>query len=289
MALALSASLTRFTTCARNPVLSRPSEHLREACPARRSEPSPKRPRFPGMSPSLRLLAAGFLLLLGRPSLGDDPLWAQHPPRALRVDFGEGWADRWIEVRLASRSNRFFTVEVDGEPVLKVESTRSASAVWHRVAPASGDGHVLSWRWKVDGSLTGNRREREKRGDDYAARFFVIFDGEPFTRRARALCYVWAASEQVGSVYRNPYFPDVVTVVLQSGDARSGAWVMEERDVIRDYREAFGEPPDVLVAVAVMVDTDNTGSSATAWFDAITLEPARSEALSENPPDPTGR
>lgn len=115
----------------------------------------------------------------------------------------------------------------------------------------------------------GNRREREKPGDDYAARFFVIFDGEPFSRSARAICYVWAASEPVVSRYRNPYFSNVVTIVLRSGDELTGEWVREERDFMADYREAFGELPSSVTAVAVMADTDDTGGHATSWFTDI--------------------
>jgi hypothetical protein len=36
-------------------------------------------------------------------------------------------------------------------------------------------------------------------------------------------------------------------------------------------RRIFGEDPITLHALAVMVDTDNTDSRATAWFSAITL------------------
>ncbi len=129
----------------------------------------------------------------------------------------------------------------------------------------------MAWRWRLEATLTGNRSEREKRGDDFAARFFVIFDGQPFSRSARAICYVWAASEPVGSRYRNPYFSNVLTIVLRSGDELAGEWVSEERDFMADYREAFGELPSSVTAVAVMADTDDTGRRATSWFADIRL------------------
>jgi hypothetical protein len=229
-----------------------------------------------------RLATVAALLALSGQPFGRE-LGAQDAPATLRLDFGGAWADRWTEVKLARRANRFIAVELEGAAALKVESAGSASALWHPVGPAAAQGGIVSWRWRVDRPLTGNGREREKRGDDYAARVFVIFGGEPFARGTRAICYVWAASERLGAVYPNPYFPEVATVVLRSGDARAGDWVAERRDVIRDYRDAFDEAPGPLVAVAVMVDTDNTGGRATAWFADIVVEPAASDTSSREP------
>jgi hypothetical protein len=207
--------------------------------------------------------------LLGWP--GSDTL-AQVETVSIRADFSQGWAERWEEVRLAARSNRIIVVEDGGASVLKVVSERSASALWHPIDVAPGDGARVSWAWKVERPLMKNEREREKRGDDYAARLFVIFNAEPFSREARAVCYVWSSSEPAGSVYRNPYFPNVVTIVVRSGTERIGRWVREERDFLQDYRDAFGEDPAAVTAVAVMVDTDNTKGSAQSWFDSIELQ-----------------
>ncbi len=212
----------------------------------------------------VRVIVTALILL----TLSAD-LYSQKPRRVESAGFGDDWSERWQEAQLASRSNRFTVVEDDGGPVLRAESERSASALWYRLEIPPADGSAVSWRWKVEAIPSSDSDEREKRGDDYAARFFVIFDAEPFSREARAVCYVWAASEPVGSTYRNPYFSDVVTVVLQSGDARAGEWVLEERDFVSDYREAFGESPESVSAVAVMVDTDNTRTAATAWFGDI--------------------
>ena len=63
----------------------------------------------------------------------------------------------------------------------------------------------------------------------------------------------------------------VATVVVESGDERSGEWITEQRDFVTDFRTIFGEPPEMVTAVAVMVDTDNTDTDATAWFDDIAL------------------
>jgi hypothetical protein len=38
-----------------------------------------------------------------------------------------------------------------------------------------------------------------------------------------------------------------------------------------DFIRAFGEEPGPLVAVALMTDTDNTGSTLRAWYGALRL------------------
>ncbi|MGD8868729.1 MAG: DUF3047 domain-containing protein [Gemmatimonadales bacterium] len=214
---------------------------------------------------ALPLLA---ILAIGRPG---PEVAAQHRDVTIVADFSERWSERWEEVRLASRTNDFAVGVEDGIEALRASSDGSASALWHPVDISPRHGERVTWRWKVETPLPGNEREREKRGDDYAARLFVIFDAEPFSRQARAVCYVWASHEPEGSVYPNPYFANVTTIVVQSGADHVGEWVREERDFVSDYRDAFGEDPETVTAVAVMVDTDDTASRAVAWFDAIEM------------------
>ena len=101
----------------------------------------------------------------------------------------------------------------------------------------------------------------------------MAFGAEPFDGDARVLCYVWAASEPVGAVFANPYRSNVRTIVLQSGSAGVGAWATESRDLAADYRLAFREAPRRVTAIALVQDTDDTGTAATAWWDDITLRP----------------
>ncbi|NIR42711.1 MAG: DUF3047 domain-containing protein [Gemmatimonadetes bacterium] len=200
-------------------------------------------------------------------------LAAQATDPIVRAGFGDGWETRWEEVQLDQRVNRFEPIREDGRPVLRVESDGSASALSYMLELAPETVGAISWSWKVESAIGHDRSEREKAGDDYAARFFVIFDDEPFSRGARAICYVWAGAEPVRATFRNPYISEVATIVLQSGDDRAGVWITEERDVLADYVAAFDERPERITGVAVMVDTDDTGTHATAWFGEVRVWP----------------
>lgn len=237
----------------------------------------------------------GLLLVLGmagwswmvplRVALGRAPLPAAvESSQVFREDFGVGWKDRWMETVLSRRRTRYEVVEDAGKPVLRATSNQSASVFWHRLALRPGMKGQVSWHWKVQASLSQNEHERERRGDDYAARLFVVFDSDRFGPHTQALCYVWAAREAVGAVYRSPYASGVATIVVESGDLRAKEWVAEERDFVADYRNVFGMSPKTVTAVAIMVDTDDTDLSATTWFASIELASSASPTGRETAP-----
>jgi hypothetical protein len=67
-------------------------------------------------------------------------------------------------------------------------------------------------------------------------------------------------------------------VVVRSGADDVGRWITEERNIVEDYRKAYGTEPPKISGVAIMTDTDNTKSSATAWYGDIVFRkgnPAR--------------
>jgi hypothetical protein len=61
--------------------------------------------------------------------------------------------------------------------------------------------------------------------------------------------------------------------VVESGPQNIMQWRDYERDIRADYLRVFGEPPGALVGVAIMTDSDNTRSSAQAWYGPLTLKP----------------
>jgi hypothetical protein len=187
------------------------------------------------------------------------------------VDLGNVGRTNWQVKRFNASPTRYLTVEEDGQKTLMARSQNSASALWLPIEVPVADSLKLSWRWRVTRGLSNNSRERQKAGDDFAARIFVSFDTDPFDKNSRAICYAWASEEAIDSVYPSPYSENVAMIIVQSGEEKTGQWITETRDIAQDYRRVFGEEPSTLCALAVMVDTDNTGARATAWFSAFTL------------------
>ena len=165
----------------------------------------------------------------------------------------------------------------------------SASGLLHRVELDPHGHPLLRWRWKVDNLIVRGDVTR-KDGDDYPARLYVSFAYDPnrvslFDRVKYAaarilygeypphagLNYIWDGKAPSGTLVTNAFTSRVKMIVVESGPARLHEWVTYERNIVEDYRRAFGEEPPPLSGIAIMTDTDNTGESATAWYGNIEL------------------
>lgn len=191
-------------------------------------------------------------------------------PTVVSEDFVDGLAE-WRTQRLDGRSTDYRIAEIDGNAVLKAVSDDGAAALIRSISIGELSGATLRWRWRVLNSVMSERSEREKDGDDFAARILVLFGDDELSADTRALAYAWSGAEPVGASFPNPYTMSMVTYVVQSGDEYAEVWRTEERDVFADYERAFGDRPTSVAGLAIVVDTDNTMSKTTAWFDDIEL------------------
>ena len=185
----------------------------------------------------------------------------------------------------------FSVVEVDGTRVLKVESAGSYGNLVH---PVSSPARTLSWRWRLDRAL--DRADlRSKEGDDAALKVCALFDldldalsywdratlrlarglsGEALP--AATLCYVWDSALPAGTVLPNAYTGRMRWIVLRGTGAASGRWAAERRDLLVDFRRAFGDEADAmpaLVGIVVGADADNTGGRALGFVADPVLAP----------------
>jgi hypothetical protein len=113
--------------------------------------------------------------------------------------------------------------------------------------------------------------EREKATNDSAAGVYVVFKGALGGLVPRAVKYVWSAREPRGAAFPSPGYSTAQIVVLESGTDGAGQWRTERVDVAADYRRLFkAEPPEVQ-GIAVLTDSDNTGTRAAADYDDFRL------------------
>ena len=58
--------------------------------------------------------------------------------------------------------------------------------------------------------------------------------------------------------------------MIRGGAAPLGAWVMERRNVVEDFRRAFGrDPPDRVAVIGLFTDNDQTGEPVDVAYGAI--------------------
>jgi len=184
---------------------------------------------------------------------------------------------------------RYTLVDDGGRTVLRADSQASASGLVRKLDEDPGAFPLLSWEWKVN-RVIAKGDVTQKSGDDYPARIYVTFAENPedlsFFQRTRlaavrmvygktppsaALAYVWGNRAPLGTIHPNPYTDRVQMIVVESGPVHLNRWRMHRRNIVEDFRRAFGKDPPRLSGVAVMTDTDNTGESATAWYGDIVL------------------
>ncbi len=153
--------------------------------------------------------------------------------------------------------------------VLQGTAEGSASALgFERVIDTSAT-PWLDWRWQVVTAPTLAAPEQSKAGDDYAARVYVVRKGSFGLFSTRSLVYVHSSDHQPGEIWDSPYTGKVKMMAVTSGN--DGEWVSVRRNLAEDWAAAFGSPVDELDGVALMVDADNSGSTAVARFGDIRL------------------
>lgn len=189
------------------------------------------------------------------------------------------------------RATQYALVVDGGTVVLRAEANASMASVMHPLGTDPGRFPLISWRWKIS-NIVRRADIGSKTGDDFPARVYVLFDydvsklsvlqrAKLFLARklygkdvpAAALCYVWDGKAAIGTSAWSPYSDRVRVIVVESGTANVNQWQEYERDIVADFRAAFGEDPPPISGVAVASDTDNTGEAVTALFGDIRLSP----------------
>jgi hypothetical protein len=208
-----------------------------------------------------RCTAVFFVMLLVTAGFGQA---ADLPVGIFSAGELSGWSDKGFKGK-----TKYSLATDEGRTVLKAESCKAASGLIKKVSVDPKKLPIIRWSWKVSHSL---KKEdiRSKKGDDFAARVYVVFPRTIFWK-TRAINYVWANKMPKDSSAPSPYTSNAMIIAVETGDAKAGTWVTEERNVYEDYRKLFGEEPPTLGGVAVMSDTDDTEDEVVAGYGDITL------------------
>jgi Protein of unknown function (DUF3047) len=209
--------------------------------------------------------------------------------------------DEWEEKIFKNKV--LYTIEeepVDG--YLSAVSNAACSGLIYKVKFSVEKYPMISWSWKVtkfpdklstdpaevasatiDDDIkkikkspkTSKKKKSEKEGwieqDDYAARVYVIFPSIIFTD-TKCIEYVWDETLPLGTVMTSPFFKNIKIIVAESGRENLNKWVFEEQNIADDYLKAFGKEVSRRVgAISLMTDTDNTLSTAEAFYKDIKI------------------
>jgi Protein of unknown function (DUF3047) len=210
---------------------------------------------------------------------------AGHPAGAPPGDWGP-----FIVSPFATRSE-YRLVDSGPRVVLEGRADGSASGFYRRIHIDPTRYPVVEWRWRVLQPLDHVDPRVPSRADS-PARMIVAFHGdvnrldigERFTLRLykaltgekmpyAIIMYTWSSDAPVGTISPSIPTQKIQTIVVESGGGRTGEWREFRRNVLEDYRVAFGEEPWDIVAVGVMTDAGNTGEKASAQYGDISFRP----------------
>ena len=209
-------------------------------------------------------------------------------PRTLAFgDKSAGWAP--VPLSRLKRDTAYSVMQEDGRAVLRATADGSASLYVARLKPAQRTPMTLGWEWMTDALVPG-ADNREKSKEDAPLRVLVAFDGDvaslPDAERKRfsrarniarrelpyaVLMYIWSDHVPEGTVIPSAHTSQVKMLVVASGPGGLGRWRSVERDVAQDYKKAFGSDAGPVLGIAVMTDTDNTGTQAVGNYTGVRI------------------
>lgn len=243
-----------------------------------------------------------FLVLWGCASTPDEPLvWSDDVARALSRERGDQvevarfsrlapgtsvapW-EPWL-IRRGNTPTAYRVTELDGDTVLEADAPEGGSALWRKIRIDPHQHPVLEWRWRVP--LEPGTKLEMSSGSSPLARLSLGFHGDvsklDFDDRTKlrlamlltanglpyaSLMYVWMLDVPAETVLRSPWTDRVRMIVVENGPQRVGQWVSVRRNVLEDYRRAFGEEADDIVGVGVMTDPGDDGSRRRGFYGDI--------------------
>ena len=200
-------------------------------------------------------------------------------------------ASRWGHLAFPGKSpTQFSYARVDGRDTIAVMAASSASMLRSQVRIEPAELAKVRFSWKVPQLIAGaDLASRD--ADDSPVRLVLTFEGDRSRFSPRdamlaelvrtitgeempyaTLMYVWCNKREPGSVIASPRTDRIRRLVVQSGPGQLNQWLDYERNIRADYERAFGEAPGALVGIGIMTDSDNTRTTARAWYGPVRLE-----------------
>jgi hypothetical protein len=229
-----------------------------------------------------------FIVLTGVMSQALGTARAADDCAPLRLDFAQptvAWAH--LPLSKLKRDTVYTQVDSDGKKTLHAVADSSASLYVTRFKTPLAPPPSLSWQWKT-AALVAGADNRDKKREDASLRLIVAFDGDVGTlpdeeqkrfKRAKrlsgrespfaTLMYIWSEQVPVNTVIPSAHTSQLKMLVVASGSDGLGTWQSVSRALSEDYRLAFGQSPGRVLGIAVMTDTDNTGTQASADYADI--------------------
>ena len=207
-----------------------------------------------------------------------------------------GW-EKWILHPLKKKTDYGWKTDRRGV-YLEAKSRSSASGLIKRLNIDPRELPYLQFGWMIDGLLDG-ADVGDRAFEDSPVRVILAFDGDKsslpmkdqaFIERVKtftgqdvpyaSLSYIWDNKRSLNSIVANPHTGRIQKIVASTGSAGVRSWQVHQRNILADYRAAYGKEPGKLIGIAIMTDTDNTKTYAQARYRGLAL--SKSEPVAQS-------
>ncbi len=184
-------------------------------------------------------------------------------------EFSQNKLDGWLPKKFVNETS-YSLIKVDKNRVLKAVSQNSASGLIKKIRVDIKTHPFLNWSWKIENRLAGTFNEKQKSGDDYAARIYIVASGGITFWNTIALNYVWSKNSAKGETWPSAFAPEnSVMIALRSSEAPISTWHWEKQNLRDDFKKLFDKEIQFIDAVVLMSDTDNTQKEVTVYYGDI--------------------
>ncbi|UPW19934.1 DUF3047 domain-containing protein [Agarivorans sp. TSD2052] len=182
------------------------------------------------------------------------------------------------EHEVFSRETQYRVLQYKNRIAIQAKSDNSASGLLLRTQIDLLATPFINWSWLSESKLP-LLDEQSKRGDDYVARIYVLIDGGLLFWNTQCLSYVWSSRQDKGRVWNNAFAgANVKMLSIRGRDDLISQWYSEKRNVYDDLIKYFGDKGSAqanlqayryIDVIAIMTDTDNSGSKAESYYGDI--------------------
>ncbi len=131
---------------------------------------------------------------------------------------------------------------------------------------------VMRWRWRIINNLNVPKGAEDP--DDQSG---VVYIGDGNRIKQNFVAYRWECNTPVGSWLNTSYQTGLTlvrSVCLRNRSTKIGEWVVDERDVLADFRAAYKRLPVDGFVLCVGANTQHSKSSTRIEIDYIEFLPA---------------
>jgi len=206
-----------------------------------------------------------FLILVWASPLHAEPLFCLDFEKDTVGNFPSGWSSRD-----EANMGRVYSVKrEENNQFLHADARAASIQVAYEKNWLLKEFPILRWKWRARIFPEGTD-ERKKSGNDNVAGVYVVLGGWPIPR---ALKYIWSDTLTPEFSFNSPHSTRTKILVQRSGRSPLNEWMVEERNVFEDYQKLFGDsdPNPAARGIALLTDSDNTGTRAMGDYDNICI------------------